>query len=563
MNNLLSQIKQAYKELAEDYKKRGIKIVMVSVVPQRGHMLEKVARLGIDTAIAGGITGQQLYPNVRQYTLPYDTTAEPPNAETAKKIVGALPKGLSRNLALFTYESSGTDYSKILAEYTGSNIVASNESRLRGYFEEKANLSTILEAAGLQNHMIPSIQRQLPIDRTEAEAIYSRLKDESGKIVVQSCGPEITDSVAGKGTSIIDNMGEWVGLATTSKLYVKTAKYIDGYDMNVSLLAGNTLPNKKGYGLTRTHLSKQDDLCSPNTLKSLVQRASALGIDNSNTIVIAGKPTLKVVGEPRLTHSPTNGVGNVVNYKFDESISNQVEHITKRVGQVLARSGKVGLAGIDFIVKNGRVYVNEINDRQQGTTAPFSELAEKYGSAGLCDIDFLLQYANLNGKQNLLQSIKANSSTLYRSLADKPEFVYAKIVARDDYIAKRALKSGVYQINEDLNLQKAVGVTQPNGKTDITNLPTQIEVNGCDLQIGQKIQKRSQIMRIQGEVDTKKSPFILKNNKAVLNQMWYPFIDNLYSQLFIKEKLSQKMIGGISEQNIDGNVESGQNVGGS
>ena len=165
MKNYIEILKEvfgdAFLEIADDFIAKDIKLVNVTIAPQRGFMMEKAGQLGIDTYMTGGGYGQQLYPNVKQFSQPVDIYGKEFGRDAIRKLVSALPKDLGENIALATYDSTDGELEE-LTQYTGASIVATDLSLLRPFFEEKANLKAIMESAGLQDFMIPSTQRRFP-----------------------------------------------------------------------------------------------------------------------------------------------------------------------------------------------------------------------------------------------------------------------------------------------------------------------------------------------------------------------------------------------------------------
>ena len=75
----------------------------------------------------------------------------------------------------------------------------------------------------------------------------------------------------------------------------------------------------------------------------------------------------------------------------------------------MGKCGKVGLAGADLIIdKDNHIWINEINDRQQGPTEQLSLDAENSGLVGIHRLAFIANYADCSAPkvQKLFYQVK-------------------------------------------------------------------------------------------------------------------------------------------------------------
>ncbi|MFV0626056.1 MAG: YheC/YheD family protein [Alphaproteobacteria bacterium] len=282
-----------------------------------------------------------------------------------------------------------------------TEIIASVEQDLRKYFEEKGNLITILKAANLENYTIPT-REILPTSSVhEIKEVYKEICNEQGKIVLQSCH---ASTGAGKGTLFIDSAEELLSVLDKDKGYYKATRFIKGSESNLSFFSGNTLVSQKSLGAKKISLENLNPN-SPQTLFNLFERAKKEGILDENIVTLVGRATLKSVGDENLTSSPANGVGNDIGYIFPEQIAEQIKEIGDKLSRTLAKAGRVGLAGADLIIdEQGKVWINEINDRQQGPTSQMSKDAEANELPSLMKIALVASFADFNFLQNSFSS---------------------------------------------------------------------------------------------------------------------------------------------------------------
>ena len=548
MKTTMSKIKhfgdQVFKNTLDDILKRNITFLMPAYYPQRGGVLVDAAKNGSRVVIAGGTKGQQIFKGIPQYGIVGGTTGVEETQEGLKTIVSQFPKNISGPVAVFSEAPLGFNAwgEAVQSHLENVEIVATNEQSLRLYFEEKVNLTSILEKAGLSKHIIPSQIIEFPISVEEIISTYNSLKNKDGKVVVQSCGQGVNESGGGYTTAIISSLKEFAEYCRDSEGHVaKVAKFIDGFNSNLSFCTGNLVPSPTMLGAAKTNLTEYDPLYSPETIDVLIARAERLGINQSNIFNVVVPGTLKVVGDPNLTPNPTSGVGNMINYHFDDALSDQIYEIGNKLGTLLALCGKVGLAGADLIItKEGEIYINEINDRQQGTTEKTSLHCEQNGIPGIHHISFLQNYANLNNAavQLYMQMIQDNQREIFEQTRLTSSPFYIKVVGKEDSVAQTSLSSGKYMACKNDDDSQWVWDLNTSIQTNSTFINLEngqviVDITDADIIKGQTIHKGEHILRINGEVvENTENPFYInQDGQSVLNQGWIDPISALYSQL--------------------------------
>lgn len=534
---------------------KDITFLMPAFYPQRGGVLAELVKNGGRAIIAGGAKGQQIFKEIPQYGIEGGTTGIEESIEKLTQIVNAYPEDIFGNVAVFSEAPLGDNaWSEAVKNHLPNvNIIGTNEQNLRLYFEEKVNLTSILEKAGLSKHIIPSEIVQFPQSIDELTELYEMLRSEDGRVVIQSCGPGVNESGGGYSTNIVNNFEDFMNvcISTEAGKFAKIATYIQGYNSNLSICVGNTVANKNGLGATKQNLNITESLYHPSTLDSLISRSEDLGIDEHNIFTIVAPATLKVVGDKNLTHSSTNGVGNMINHHFEEDISNQIYDIGSKLGHLLGLCGKVGLAGVDLIItKEGNIFINEINDRQQGPTEKTSIHCENNDIPGIHHVSFLQNYADLNDVETQLYMswLKEHSKEIYQASTQTSSPFYIKMVGKDSAGLGVNLSSGMYSgVNLSSGMYYASRDEQGVWKWDLENpLPNDSQgyidfVNGeivagltdVALSCGQEVPKGTQIARIIGETTKDEdAPFLIDNEKgvSVLNDKWVGVISSLYKQ---------------------------------
>lgn len=551
-SNLNNEIKEVFAETVRKMAEKDILFVMPAFYPQRGGILQDVVKAGGKAVIAGGAPNQQLFDGIVQYSPGYDTTGISETPKEIHEIVKALPKELvqGKNVALFVEAPVAKHWSNNL-RLKKAKIAASNEQNLRLFFEEKTNLQKILETAGLHDCFIPSeVVDVSTLDEPMIDALYAKYQGQSGKVVLQSCGAANFESGGGKGTSIVSSYEEFAENIMQHKGNVKVAKCIEGFCSNMSMFVGNVLPDAQNGGMVKGSLGYRDNAFNPDTLDVLLAKGEALGLSEDKTVVLAARASLKAIGDKNLTRSASNGVGNSLGYEFAPEINDKVYEIASKLGSLMAKCGKVGLCGADLIIdKDNHIWINEVNDRQQGPTEQLSLDAEQAGLPGIHRLAFLANYADCADPkvQNLFHEIQARSREIYQQSLQSDGSFYIKMMGkqRGTAISEIDLKPGIYMLNKDekggwqwdfsKNLNEGLNI-------DLSHDRIQVGLAGVSLRKGQKVPSGAQVLRIVGKAKNGSSPFNISDGKVVLNKKWLPIVNSLYTSLFGKEYNKQFMM---------------------
>ena len=543
LNRLTVTELELFDKLARAYAELDIPILMADYATQRGGILSEFVTSGGKAFIAGGSNGQQFFPNVPQYTLPHDAFNDR-TISLAKEIAKCFPKGIVRDkFATFNYAPVGDMlWARSVQEQVGGTLVATSEQNFREYFEEKANLTDILIGAGLSKHIIPSkvIRNNKPLTAIQSEFLYSSLADEQGRIVIQECGEGNTEQGGGHSTEIATSLEEFQEIVTRQRpCYLKVSQFISGSNSNLSICAGNTVPSSTMLGATKGALLPEESRFTPEALTTLKQRAEEMGIDESNIVVNVQPGTLKVVGDSELTSSPTNGVGNQLNYNFKPEIMDEIYDIGHKLGTFMALRGKVGMCGLDLIItKDGQVYINELNDRQQGPTESASLNNEAHGLPGIHREAFLLNYANLKNPEvaSYLTEMSERSREIYEASSRIPSPFYIKVCALQDCYSKVDLSAGDYSVSKDGAGGYTWDLSEDKGledmpQVDISEDETIVRINTVSATRGDFVPEGSQFLRINGVADSETAPFTInEDGNSVLAEDWVDPIRALYQE---------------------------------
>jgi len=564
LSELTATGKDLFSKIAKAYKANGIDLVMTDLVPQRGGILSEAVKEGATAYMAGGQDGQQFFSNIPQYTLPYDTFTVRTD-DTVGEIVGCLPKDLcSDRVGLFLYIPMGDRlWSRAFEKHTGSKVIATNEQNFRSYFEEKTNLDAILRAAGLSKHIIPSqvIRETRPLEQVESQALYDMYSSKEGKIVVQFCGEGCSEKGGGYSTMVIDNYEEFEKVCSEQRdSYMKVAKFISGCNSNLSLCCGNLVPGTDMMGAVKNNLTESESRYSGSTIYSLMHRARGMGINENNVIVSVQPGTLKVVAAPQLTSISTNGVGNQLNYNYPQETLDTIYTLGNKLGTLMAMCGKVGLCGADLIItKEGEVYVNEINDRQQGPTESASLNNEAHGLPGLHRTAFMLNFGDLKNPQTYayLKEVGARSREIYDESLQIPSPFYIKFISKYPGYAKQDVRAGEYALTQDLygrwhwaldkDLSKDGDGSLP--VVDLSHSATSVVINSVSMNQGDYFPKENQLLRINGVSMPGSMPFgINAEGKSVLSKEWEAPIEALYDQVLHRAETANKVYSRVEEE---------------
>lgn len=541
-NPLFDTTKEIFEDAVKKMADKGVLFVMPAFYPQRGGILQDVVDLGGQAIIAGGAPKQQLFEGITQYSPGYDTTGMSETPKEIYKIVRAIPDEIVRgkDIALFVEAPVAKHWSNNM-KIKKANIVMSNEQNLRSFFEEKTNLEKVLKTAGLEASFIPSevvVSESLSSDNMAL--LYEKYKGQTGKVVLQSCGAENVESGGGKGTSIVKNYDEFCETIVQHHGHVKVAQFIDGFCSNVSMFVGNTIADKQKGGVVKGEILATDDTFSPNTLNTLLQRGKDMGIDDDKLLVLTARATLKAVGDKNLTKSSSNGVGNALGHAFSDDINARVFEISQKLGKLMGKCGKVGLCGADLIIdKNNHVWINEVNDRQQGPTEQLSLDAESVGLVGIHRLAFIANYADCSTPkvQKLFYQAQKTSAQMYAQSLQSDGSFYIKMMGKQNgnAVAQMDLEPGIYAVSKDENGKWKWDFSKKYTSAPNINLQNDkiyLKLSGVSLHKGQSVPSGSQILRIVGKAQNGSSPFKPQNGKVGLNPSWLPITNGLYGAMF-------------------------------
>jgi|GEM_PF-1597193 len=535
-------------KLARKFKKEGVNVLMPTYVPQRGEILKCLAQHGVDVTISGGLDGAKYFKGINQYGLEEDTLLYAGRfpEHITRKIVGVIPeeKLKDKKVAIFSYVNSLGWSNYIKERNLNTEIIATVEQNLRNYFEEKGNLIEILQKAGLLAYAIPTEHVNGNDSVSSLAQVYERLKNEDGRVVVQDCRSEF-GNVGGKGTVFISSKEEFIKNIRENKTNRKVAKFINGAESNLSFFAGNTLVGEHTLGAKRMNLDDDMNPNDPKTLDKILLKAQSAGIGKDNTAILVGRGTLKAVGDPVLTSVESNGVGNDIGYIYDQNVAKQISEIGHKLAHLMAMSGKVGLAGTDLIVdKNGKVWVNEINDRQQGPTAQMSEDAERNGLPSLMKVSLLANFADMREEktQKIFQSLRDNCVDIHNHYANSQGEFYMKLNATHACGTEKVinrLKPGYYNLVKHHDGTWRLDIAshcEANASIKYHTNPNEgmitIKLAGGDWKTGDEFPNGAQLFRLSGVTNKANPPFIVANGKTILNPAWKGAVEACYAHLF-------------------------------
>ena len=423
-----NEINRIFDNLCTFLRQNNIKVVMPTFYPQRGAILEEMAEKGVKCCILGGKEGVKLFKNVEQYGLEKDTTGMNETPDEQEMLINRLPKSFQEGkIIIHGYEQyPWQDYIK--AKFPNVEVLSQTAQNSYNFFEEKVNLQSILEQAGLREHIIPNRISKVK-EITNHEEIYNKLKDENGKIVIQKCGEGNFESGGGKSTYIVNSLEDFKNaLKEISDGTVKIAKFINGAESNLSFFCSTKDLNKDGK-INKHNLNAENNKEFFGMNESLQKFLSnSERVDDNSIYTIVGKSTLKCVSSDLLTSSLGNGVGNDVGYVFENEIQQKIQNIGEKLGKVMAECGRSGLAGCDLIIdKQGKIWINEINDRQQGPTEQMSKDAENNGILSLIKLAFITSHCNFENEKGFLSLLKEQSAKISQDYLNNSGNFYIKL----------------------------------------------------------------------------------------------------------------------------------------
>ena len=543
LSKLKPALDAAFERISSEFNAEGVTILMPTFSPSQGRLLSEFNKVGGKAYIAGGKKDAPSYKNVTQFGLDFDTTPYinqfPPGM--SEKITGAIPDALlqDKKVAVFAFIPPPDLWENHIANRgLNTDIVATNEQNTRLFFENKGNLMHVLTEAGLAAYVIPTEVVSCHLSDKELREVYNRVKNESGKVVVQSCVENYEP------TRFIDSEEEFVTRIKGSKVPYKVVRFVEGNEANLSFFVGNTLPAEDGRGVMKTNLPEGIDRGKPESLAAIEAHAAAQGIDASNVFVVTGRATLKVVGDSLLANEPGDSVGNNIGHVYDDNISRQITEIGQKLGTKLGLCGKVGHAGADLIIdRQGKIWINEINDRQQGPTDQMSADAEANGLPGLSRMAWFAHYADFSKQENvnLLAALRDNAEAIHQKYMKAPGSFYIKAFAThhekyDDQIAAlKDLPAGVYTVSKTENggwRWEHAGENAKQRPVDLTAEVVTLKISSGSLQKGDLPHCGAELFRITGTASGPNAPFVIENGVSCLNPVYRSMIEQLYKDCF-------------------------------
>lgn len=539
----------AFARTAAEFNAEGVTVVMSSYAPQQGRLLSDYVSAGGQAVIAGGRKGAPAFKNVTQYGQDFDTTAYlnmfPEGM--SEQIVAALPEEVlrDRKVAVFSFIPPASLWASYLTgRDLNTTVVASNEQNTRQFFEQKGNLVHILREAGLDAYVIPTEVVQPGEGEAALRALYARMCNENGKVVVQPCVENYEP------TAFYDNEDAFVARMLAAKGALKVVRFVEGSEANFSFLVGNTAKNPEGRGVIKANLPAGVDLHRAEDLALIEANAAAAGINDSNAFAIAGRATLKAVGETLLAQERCDSVGNNIGHVYEPHIARQITEIGEKLGRKMALCGKVGHAGADLIIDaNGKIWINEINDRQQGPTDQMSADAESNGLPGLSRMAWFMHFADFSKPENakLLADIKAKAAEIHQGYMTSSASYYIKAYATHaaDYdgkvTAQKDLPSGVYCVTQKADGEwqwNFMGENAAQRPNDLSSGAITLRISAGSLKKGDTPPSGAEMFRITGVAGGDNSPFIIEHGISRLSPQWEPIIERLYKDCFGEDYLS-------------------------
>lgn len=538
------------KHISDNFIQNGITVIMPTYMPQRGEVLRALAVNGVDTLIVGGPKNSRFYKEIPQIGTEIDVLPHigvfPPHI--TKEIVQTIPENKLKNkkIAIFSFINSIGWSNYIKERNLNTEIVATVEQSLRNYFEEKGNLIKILQTAGLGAYTIPTehVSKQMSYD--ELYAVYHKLKNEEGKVVLQDIRSKVANA-AGKGTFFVNSLQDFLKTIHAAEGEFKAVRFIKGFESNLTFFATNTIPDDIQAGAKKLQLTPELDPYNPDTLDILLKRASNIGINNENIVTVVGRGTFKAVGDDNLTSNAANGVGNDLGYVYPPEIRRQIKEIGDKLSHLMALAGKVGVAGADLLIdKSGKVWINEINDRLQGPTSQMSKDAEINGAPSISKINLIASYADFNSGEvrQYFQNLKKYAEEINDFYTTKSGEFYLKVnsthPSNETAVFQHNILPGFYDIKKqdgkwyfDFSSHRNLN-SDTNYQTDTQKDYVTIKIDGGDWHTGDTVKGGSQLFRLTGVATKGREPFTVQQGKTVLSDEWQNIVTATYDYLFGK-----------------------------
>ncbi|HRI77188.1 MAG TPA: hypothetical protein PLX33_09385 [Alphaproteobacteria bacterium] len=554
----------AFERISREFNDEGVTVVMPTYTPPQGRLLSEFNRVGGNAVIAGGKKDAPAFKNVPQHGLDFDTTPYINSFPKgmSEQIVGAFPDAVlqDKKVAVFAFITPPASWARYIEERNlNTNVIASNEQNTRLFFENKGNLMHILKEAGLGAYVIPTEVVEAKKSEAELRAIYNRVKSDSGKVVVQPCVENYEP------TRFIDSEDAFVAHALRSKTPFKVTRFVEGNEANLSFFVGNTLPNENGRGVTKCNLPEGIDRGKPESLALIEAHAASKGIDASNVFSVTGRATLKVVGDSLLANEPGDSVGNNIGHVYEEKIAKQIAEIGDKLGCKMALGGKVGLAGADLIIdRSGKIWINEINDRQQGPTDQMSADAESNGIPGLSRMAWFAHFADFSKSENtaVLAALRDNAAGIHQQYATSSGSFYIKVYATHDseldgsIKALQDLPAGTYSVRKENGKWewKALGENAKLSPIDLASGAMTVKINGGSLKAGDQPAAGAELFRITGIASGDNAPFVIENGVSCINPAWRGPLKQLYADCFGADYVEKNPLYRATMQNVNDNA---------
>lgn len=158
--------------------------------------------------------------------------------------------------------------------------------------------------------------------------------------------------------------------------------------------------------------------------------------------VFMGGLSFQITGEPELAHEHGATIGNDWQYLPDinETVKKDLTEQVTSVGKIMRSKGYQGMFGVDLMVKEGKVYVIEINARQPASIPMYTKIQLQEGQVPLS----LLHLAEFLG---IKTDIAVDD---YNGYALQPK-KYAQIFLRPQKEVKvnSSVKTGIYRLQSD------------------------------------------------------------------------------------------------------------------
>ncbi|HSQ98030.1 MAG TPA: hypothetical protein VLL98_04925 [Rickettsiales bacterium] len=585
IENKLITIKQKdelntiFQDLCIRFKNTNKKIMILAPTyyPETCSILKNFSKAGIETLIVGG-KGGQLFEEVEQTSADVPSNVDSECEENTKKIINHIPLERLHNKKVYLYQFMHYEWKNFLEQ----RLIAENEKRKKegkseivceivadmtqgfeSFFEGKHNLPNVLSAANLEKYKIPceivNSEDKKNFDENTLNEVYNKFKGNTGKIVLQLCGDRYQEVGGGEGTKIVKSKEEFIkafkDMEKIEDADIKLSEFIVGIEGNMSFI---TLPQ------TESNQTIARIKNNYNTESELTEKAKKAGISDST--VICGRMTLKCVGEPLLTSKSGSGVGNDVGYIHTQEVRNSIKEIGMKLGKHMAKLGKWGLAGCDIkVTPDGRVFVIEINNRQQGPTAQMSEDSEANGLPSLIKMQTIYAFGSAQEVKQMHETLKGHEEEISNGYSGGIGSFYVKVAVtdKDKNIIKKAFKPGFYKVTQ----------TEQGWQWDLDNPITNINqkqaleynkkfgFNGKDIILqltagafseGDKLKSGTQLCRIIGlsserfpapfEANSDKTNVIIQSQwRSVINEFYRVILGREVEQNTIKDDLFSKI----------------------